>query len=227
MDDLIRAAGFQLNDIETGYMNGPKPMTFMYQGQAILSSGSYFPPPVRRVDIPKADSGTRPLGIPTVADRVAQEIARRYLEPCLEGENFSETSPCVPDFTIGDLPDRLPGFAVMNDRGAVLVEYAILLPVIVSVIFGGLDMSLATITAGRLQFAAEATSRCVVIGNTLCATRETAQTYLTNALGAPPSVFTVNPGQPCGTVVSASYNYVPFILPASMIPTLNATACYP
>jgi ubiquinone/menaquinone biosynthesis C-methylase UbiE len=34
MDDLIRAAGFQINAVETGYMNGPKPWTFMYQGSA-------------------------------------------------------------------------------------------------------------------------------------------------------------------------------------------------
>jgi len=50
-----------------------------------LSSGSYFPPPVKRVMIPKRDGGgERALGIPTVADRVAQEVARRYLAPILE-----------------------------------------------------------------------------------------------------------------------------------------------
>ena len=49
-----------------------------------LSSGSYFPPPVRAVEIPKRDGSSRTLGVPTVADRIAQTVARGYLEPEVE-----------------------------------------------------------------------------------------------------------------------------------------------
>jgi RNA-directed DNA polymerase len=49
-----------------------------------LSSGSYFPPPVRAVEIPKKAGGVRILGVPTVADRIAQTVVRSYLEPEVE-----------------------------------------------------------------------------------------------------------------------------------------------
>ncbi len=56
-----------------------------------LSSGSYFPKPVREVEIPKSDGSKRKLGIPTVSDRIAQEVIKSYLEPRLEAV-FSESS---------------------------------------------------------------------------------------------------------------------------------------
>jgi RNA-directed DNA polymerase len=49
-----------------------------------LSSGSYFPPPVRAVEIPKKAGGSRTLGVPTVSDRIAQTVVRAYLEPEVE-----------------------------------------------------------------------------------------------------------------------------------------------
>jgi RNA-directed DNA polymerase len=50
-----------------------------------MSSGSYFPPPVRAVEIPKPHgSGVRVLGVPTIADRVAQTVVAMFLEPLVE-----------------------------------------------------------------------------------------------------------------------------------------------
>ena len=55
-----------------------------------MSSGSYFPPPVRLVEIPKGKD-KRQLGIPTISDRVAQTVAKMYLEPVVEPK-FHEDS---------------------------------------------------------------------------------------------------------------------------------------
>src|SRR6516162_7693320 len=49
-----------------------------------MSSGSYFPPPVRAVSISKKNGGQRILGVPTVADRVAQMVVKQLIEPDLD-----------------------------------------------------------------------------------------------------------------------------------------------
>ena len=49
-----------------------------------MSSGSYLPPTVKVVEIPKKNGGTRILGVPTVADRIAQTVAKMYFEPRVE-----------------------------------------------------------------------------------------------------------------------------------------------
>lgn len=63
-----------------------------------MSSGSYHPPPVRLVEIPKNNGGTRPLGIPTIADRVAQTVVKMVLEPLVE--------PRFHPDSYGDRPGR-------------------------------------------------------------------------------------------------------------------------
>jgi len=70
--------GQSLQDFEQNLRNN------LYKLWNRLSSGSYFPQAVKRVDIPKADGGTRPLGIPTVADRIAQMAVKMQIEAELE-----------------------------------------------------------------------------------------------------------------------------------------------
>jgi group II intron reverse transcriptase/maturase len=73
-----------------------------------MSSGSYHPQPVRQVLIPKGDRQTRPLGIPTVNDRVAQMIVKMIMEPRLE--------PCFHPSSFGYRPGRNAHQAVNQAR---------------------------------------------------------------------------------------------------------------
>jgi len=75
-----------------------------------LSSGSYFPPPVKAVAIPKSGGGSRVLGVPTVDDRIAQTVAAMYLERQVE--------PIFHPDSYGYRPERsaLDAVAVCRER---------------------------------------------------------------------------------------------------------------
>lgn len=76
-----------------------------------MSSGCYFPAPVKAVAIPKKSGGERILGVPTVADRVAQMVVKQVIEPAIE-------TKFLPD-SYGYRPGRsaLDAVGVTRERG--------------------------------------------------------------------------------------------------------------
>src|SRR5512134_205513 len=86
------AAGVDAETIQANEQRGPEEL--LAEIQAVLRAGRYRPSPVKRRYIPKADGKQRPLGIPTVRDRVVQMAAKIVMEPIFE----ADFQPCSYGF---------------------------------------------------------------------------------------------------------------------------------
>jgi Flp pilus assembly protein TadG len=120
-------------------------------------------------------------------------------------------------------------------RGAVTIEYALILPAVLLFILGLMDAGRLLWTYTTLYRAVEAAARCGAINSIECGTeaqiknRAVAEAW---GLTISPSAFTVNKPSSCGVQVNANYDFT-FIIPGLVTITplgtisLNATACYP
>ncbi|MCA1680667.1 MAG: group II intron reverse transcriptase/maturase, partial [Actinobacteria bacterium] len=127
------AAGVAKQTLASVEADGVDRMLFDLQRD--LREGTYHPSPARRVGIPKPDGGTRPLGIATVRDRVAQQAARLVLEPIFEA-SFEPSSH-------GFRPRRSATDASEGPRKGFIEGYRFALDADIRDLFGQIDQQLS------------------------------------------------------------------------------------
>jgi Flp pilus assembly protein TadG len=121
--------------------------------------------------------------------------------------------------------------------GVQAVEFALVLPMLVALIFGIYEFGLAVWTQGMLDYAVEQASRCASINATTCSSATAIKSYAsqqTAPLNLPTTVFSATTPT-CGNLVSASYVFsfvgtMPIIQSTSLFPTsitLTSSSCYP
>jgi Flp pilus assembly protein TadG len=111
-----------------------------------------------------------------------------------------------------------------DSRGSVLIEFAVVAPVMMLLIFGGIELGMVMVSRQQLEFATEAAAKCFATKNANCLTTAATKTYAAGISGYSPDIFSVST-MPCGGSVIANYNYAPMILPKAI--PIGASACYP
>ena len=117
-----------------------------------------------------------------------------------------------------------------DTRGAAALEFAILLPLFVALIFGVMQLGQALWTQSALQHAVEMAARCASVNTVVCGTATQVQAYAaTQAYGLALPAATFSVATPaCGNEVTANYALtLPVATPINTAITLNARACYP
>lgn len=124
-----------------------------------------------------------------------------------------------------------------DEQGSNAVEFALVAPLLIGLLFGIFEFGQAVWTQGILDYAVEQASRCASINTTTCNSSSAIETYAaqqTTPLSLPASVFSATTPS-CGNLVSASYRFsfvgtLPLINGSALLPTsitLTSSSCYP
>lgn len=116
-----------------------------------------------------------------------------------------------------------------DERGSSAVEFALLAPVFILLIFGLIDMGAMLWTEFGLQHGVEMAARCASVNQTACGSTANIQAFAadqTYGVNPPSSTFAVTT-QACGYQVSASYKFELVTLFGLPAPTLSAQSCFP
>jgi Flp pilus assembly protein TadG len=123
-----------------------------------------------------------------------------------------------------------------DERGSAAVEFALVVPFLLALLFGIFEFGQAAWTQGILDYAVEQAARCASVNTTTCGTTSATASYaagLTTPINLPSSVFTAS-STTCGNLVTASYSFsfigrMPLfgtpLFPTSV--TLTSQSCYP
>lgn len=115
-----------------------------------------------------------------------------------------------------------------NIRGATALEFAILAPVFVMIVIGGINLGLLLFAAGSLHYAVEDAARCASVKTAVCTNAAAIQTYASGKYFGPAIAPTFTyAAATCGNSVSASAVFVWHVGVASYSVPLSATACFP
>jgi Flp pilus assembly protein TadG len=123
---------------------------------------------------------------------------------------------------------RLIARLARDAGGATAIEYALVLPVLIMSILGGLWVGLLTFSVSSMDMAVQGAARCMAVDANNCGTTSATETYAQNLYGGPSisPVFTAS-ATGCGHTVSAQANFNLNIVPGFGSVPLSASACYP
>ena len=116
-----------------------------------------------------------------------------------------------------------------NQDGTTAVEFAIIAPVFISLLFGIIGVCFALFLIGSLHFAVEDGARCASVKTTICADTATTIAYTQSRYLGPnvSPTFTYNAAAACGNSVTGSVNYSMNVGFKTLVIPISATACFP